>query len=150
MSSKPTATDGFKQKEKSLFNQVLSLYDNKQFKQSLKNCEFVLEKHPDHPETLAMKALNMNAMKKKTEAFDWIKKALFKNLGNFTCWHVYGILHRGNKNYDEARKAYLNALRYDAGNANVLRDLGQLQVHLRDYEAYAETRRQLLVGKARV
>ena len=110
----------------------------------------MLEKYPDHPETQAMKALNLNAMKKKTEAFDQIKKALFKNLGNFTCWHVYGILHRGNKNYDEARKAYLNALRYDAGNANVLRDLGQLQVQLRDYEAYAETRRQLLVGKSNV
>ena len=48
-------------------------------------------------ETLAMKALNMNALKKKVEAFEFIKKALFKNLGNFTCWHVYGILHRSNK-----------------------------------------------------
>lgn len=63
---------------------------------------------------------------------------------------MYGILHRGNKNYDEARKAYLNALKYDAGNQNVLRDLGQLQVQLRDFEGYAETRRQLLVGKAGV
>ena len=52
-------TDGFKVKEKNLFNQMLvrkcltkyvqQLYDNKQFKQSLKNCEQVLEKHPDHP-----------------------------------------------------------------------------------------------------
>ena len=67
----------------------------------------------------------MNAMKKKTEAFELIKKALFKNLANFTCWHVYGILHRSNKfliffnhnrNYDEARKAYLNALKYDKDN----------------------------------
>jgi N-alpha-acetyltransferase 15/16, NatA auxiliary subunit len=49
---------------------MLNLYDNKQFKQSLKNAELVLEKYPDHPETLAMKALNMNAMKRKTEAFD--------------------------------------------------------------------------------
>jgi peptide alpha-N-acetyltransferase len=97
-----------------------------------------------------MKALNLNAQKKKTEAFEFIKKALFKNLSNFTCWHVYGILHRGNKNYDEARKAYVNALKYDAGNANVLRDLGQLQVQLRDYVGYAETRRQLMVGKSSV
>ena len=69
MTSKATATDGFKQKEKNLFNQMLTLYDNKQFKQSLKNAEQVLEKYPDHPETQAMKALNLNAMKKKTEAF---------------------------------------------------------------------------------
>lgn len=71
-----------------------------------------------------MKALNMNSLKKKTEAFELIKKALFKNLANFTCWHVYGILHRSNKNFDEARKAYLNALKYDKENQNVLRDLG--------------------------
>ena len=45
------------------------------------------------------------------------------------------------RNYDEARKAYLNALKYDANNQNVLRDLGQLQVQLRDFEGYAETRR---------
>jgi peptide alpha-N-acetyltransferase len=83
------------------------MYDNKQFKQSYKNAELILEKHPDHPgknqsisnllETLAMKALNLNALKRKQEAFDLIKKALFKNLSNFTCWHVYGILHRSNK-----------------------------------------------------
>ena len=48
-------------------------------------------------ETWAMKALNLNAQKKRNEAFEMIKKALFKNLKNFTCWHVYGILHRSNK-----------------------------------------------------
>ena len=30
--------------------------------------------------------------------------------------------------YDDARKAYLNALKYDSTNQNVLRDLGQLQI----------------------
>ena len=97
-----------------------------------------------------MRALNLNAMKRRAEAFEYIKQALFKNLGNFTCWHVYGILHRSNKNYDEARKAYLNALKYDPANQNVLRDLGNLQVQLRDYAGYAETRRQLLVAKSSV
>ena len=75
----------------------------------MRNADAILEKHPDHPgnyqnndlksliESLAMKALNMNALKRKTEAFEFIKKALFKNLSNFTCWHVYGILHRSNK-----------------------------------------------------
>ena len=32
------------------------------------------------------------------------------------------------RNYDEARKAYLNALKHDPTNQNVLRDLGNLQV----------------------
>ncbi|CDW89756.1 n-alpha-acetyltransferase auxiliary subunit-like [Stylonychia lemnae] len=149
-SSTALATANFKSKEKSLFTQMLNFYDNKQFKQSLRNADQILEKHPDHPETLAMKALNMNSLKRKIEAFEFIKKALFKNLSNFTCWHVYGILHRSNKNPDEARKAYLNALKYDKDNQNVLRDLGQLQIQLRDYEGYAETRRQILVSKPTV
>ena len=45
------------------------------------------------------------------------------------------------RNYEEARKAYLNALKYDKDNQNVLRDLGQLQIYLRDFEGYVETRR---------
>ena len=122
------ATAGLATKERNLFNQMLQHYDNKLYKQGLKNCELILQKHPDHPESLAMKALLLNQMKKKTEAFEWIKKALFKNLTNFTCWHVYGILQRGQKDYEGARKAYLNALKYDSGNQNVLRDLGQLQI----------------------
>jgi len=41
-------------------------------------------------------------------------------------------------------------LKYDPSNSNVLRDLGNLQVQLRDFEGYAETRRQLLVGKSSI
>jgi len=48
-------------------------------------------------ESLAMKALILNALKNKKEAFALCKQVLFKNLANFTCWHVYGILHRSNK-----------------------------------------------------
>ena len=44
-----------------------------------------------------MQALNLNAMKRKKEASDLIKQALFKNMANFTVWHVYGILLRANK-----------------------------------------------------
>jgi len=45
-------------------------------------------------ESISFKALILNGMKKKKEAFDLIKQALFKNLSNFTCWHVYGILNK--------------------------------------------------------
>jgi len=73
----------------------------------------VLEIHPDHPESISFKALILNSEKRKAEAYELIKKALFKNLANFTCWHVYGIINKQNRQYQEARKAYLNALKYD-------------------------------------
>ena len=51
------------------------------------------------------------------------------------------------RNYDEARKAYINALKYDNNNQNVLRDLALLQVHCRDYPGFTESRRQIAVEK---
>lgn len=87
-------------------------------------------------------------MKRKAEAYELIKTALFKNMANFTCWHVYGILNRANKKFDDARKAYINALKSDETNQNVLRDLSLLQIQLKDYEGHAETRRKMVVTKA--
>lgn len=57
----------------------------------------LLKFHTFFKETLSMKALTLNATKKKVEGFNIIKQALFKNLKNFTCWHVYGILNRSHK-----------------------------------------------------
>ena len=50
-----------------------------------------------------------------------------KNMTNFTVWHVYGMLNRHMKDYDMARKCYINALKWGkADNENVLRDLSNL------------------------
>jgi tetratricopeptide (TPR) repeat protein len=51
------------------------------------------------------------------------------------------------RNFDDARKAYANALKHDPKNQNILRDLGQLQIQLRDYDGYQETRRQIMMEK---
>ena len=51
------------------------------------------------------------------------------------------------RKYDEARKAFLNALKYDNKNCNVLRDLGLLQMSLNDYAGYSESRRIIAVEK---
>ena len=64
---------------------------------------------------------------------------------NYTCWHVYGIIHRLKKDFETAKKAYLNAHKYNAANESILRDLCQIQIHLRDYDGFAETRRIQLV-----
>ena len=105
---------------------MMELYDNKEYKKALEKIEIIMETHPDHPESGAFKALVLNGLNKGAEAFDLIKKVLFKNFGNFTCWHVYGMLNRSNKNFDDARKAFVNALKYDENNINVLRDLATL------------------------
>jgi len=60
------------------------------------------------------------------------------------CWHVYGLLHRAERNYNEAIKAYKQALRIDADNLQILRDLSLLQVQMRDLPGFEVTRQNIL------
>ncbi len=54
----------------------------------------------------------------------------------FLGWHVYGLLQRSDKKYDEAIKCYRNALKWDKDNLQILRDLSLLQIQMRDLEGY--------------
>lgn len=54
----------------------------------------------------------------------------------FPGWHVYGLLQRSDKKYDEAIKCYRNALKWDKDNLQILRDLSLLQIQMRDLEGY--------------
>jgi tetratricopeptide (TPR) repeat protein len=49
------------------------------------------------------------------------------------------------RDYDQARRAYLNALKYNPSHEQVMRDLSSLQIFLRDYQGFEETRRNLLI-----
>jgi len=64
------------------------------------------------------------------------------------CWHVYGLLHRSDRNYNEAIKAYKQALRIDADNLQILRDLSMLQIQMRDLYGFMVTRNNLLTLKS--
>lgn len=57
------------------------------------------------------------------------------------------LLYRSDREYDEAIKCYKNALRMDPDNSTVLRDLAQLQVHMRDLQGYLESRQTMLEGR---
>jgi uncharacterized protein HemY len=96
-----------------------------------------------------MKALFLNSLKREKEAYASIKMTLMKNMANFTVWHVYGMLNRTNKDYDMARKAYTNALKFgkNKDTERVLTDLSQLQIYVRDYEGFANSRREILLVK---
>eukprot|EP00128_Syssomonas_multiformis_P013266 Colp12_sorted_trinity150504_noHs@11430 len=131
-------------KEAALFKAVLKHYETKQYKKGLKATEQILKKFPDHGETLSMKGLTLNCLGRKEEAHNLVKLGLRKDLKSHICWHVYGLLHRSEKNYDEAIKCYANALKWDKDNLQILRDLSLLQIQLRDLEGFKATRHQLL------
>ena len=107
----------------------------------------ILKKSPAHGETLCMRGLILNCMGKPDEAIEYVKKGLRENMASHVCWHVYGLVHRSNKNYPEAAKCYKQALRIDPNNMQILRDLSLLQIQLRDYKGFSETRHTLMDNK---
>lgn len=57
-------------------------------------------------------------------------------------WHVYGLLHRADKNYEEAAKCYTHALKYNKNDIHILRDFALLQTQMRHYDALIVIRKK--------
>ncbi|KAI5926232.1 NMDA receptor-regulated protein 1-domain-containing protein [Camillea tinctor] len=137
-------------KENALFRQVIRNYEDKQYKRGLKAAEQILKKNPKHGDTMAMKALIMNQQGKTEEAFALGKEALTADMKSHICWHVYGLLYRHQKNYEEAIKAYKFALKLEPDSHQIQRDLAFLQVQMRDYQGYIQSRASMLQARPQV
>ncbi|KAI2610518.1 N-terminal acetyltransferase A, auxiliary subunit [Hypoxylon sp. NC1633] len=134
-------------KENSLFRQVIRNYEDKQYKRGLKAAEQILKKNPKHGDTMAMKALIINQQGKTEEAFVLGKEALTADMRSHICWHVYGLLYRYQKNFEEAIKAYKFALKLEPESHQIQRDLAFLQIQMRDYQGYIQSRTAMLQAK---
>lgn len=154
-------------KENALFRQVVQAYESKQYKKGsdaivarklvawqlltkmtgIKAADQILKKHPNHGDTQAMKALIMNSQGKTDEAFDLCKVALKNAMKSHVCWHVYGLLYRSVKNYEEATKAYKFALRLEPDSPQIQRDLALLQCQTRDYQGFIQSRKSQLQAR---
>ncbi|KFD57789.1 hypothetical protein M513_01459 [Trichuris suis] len=134
-------------KELALFKRIVKCYEHKQYRNGLKFAKQILSnpKFAEHGETLAMKGLILNCLGKKEEANEYVKRGLTNDVRSHVCWHVYGLMQRSEKKYDEAIKAYRNALKIEKENIQILRDLSLLQLQMRDLEGYKDTRYQLFI-----
>jgi len=97
-----------------------------------------------------MKALILNSQGHGEEAFALGKLALKNDMKSNICWHVYGLLWRSKKNYEEAIKAYKMALRLAPDSQNILRDLAHLQCQIRDFDGYIESRQKMLSDRSQL
>ncbi|KAJ5496133.1 N-terminal acetyltransferase A complex subunit n.t1.c1, partial [Penicillium diatomitis] len=113
----------------------------------LKTAEQVLKKNPTHADTQAMKALILSHMGQLEEAFTLAKEALRIDMKSHICWHVYGLLYRQEKNYEEAIKAYRFALRLEPESQPIQRDLALLQMQTRDFQGYIQSRSTMLQAR---
>ncbi|EAS36268.3 N-terminal acetyltransferase catalytic subunit [Coccidioides immitis RS] len=134
-------------KDGSLFRQVVRHCENKQYKKGLKTAEQILRKNPNHGDTQAMKALMISYQGQQEEAFALAKTALKNDMKSHICWHVYGLLYRAEKNYDEAIKAYRYALKLEPESQPIQRDLAFLQTQIRDFQGYIQSRTAMLQQK---
>ncbi|KAJ5138611.1 uncharacterized protein N7515_003459 [Penicillium bovifimosum] len=134
-------------KDQSLFRQVVHHFEMKQYKKGIKTADQVLRKNPKHGDTQAMKALNMSQIGQMEEAFALAKKALQNDMKSHITWHVYGLLLRQEKNYEEAIKAYRFALRLEPESQPIQRDLALLQMQMRDYQGYIRSRSAMLQAR---
>jgi tetratricopeptide (TPR) repeat protein len=155
-------------KDAETFRSVVSCYETKQYRKGLKNAEALLKKYPNHGETMSMKALILNCTGKKEEAYALAKLGLRNDLSSSTCWHISGLIHKSDGNYKEASKCYLQAVKIDPSNQNIMRDLSWLQIQvgsqcsallvfsivtfydfaqMRDLNGYINSRRKILDSK---
>mmetsp|Transcript_11191 Transcript_11191/g.45544 ORF Transcript_11191/g.45544 Transcript_11191/m.45544 type:complete len:864 (-) Transcript_11191:84-2675(-) len=125
------------------FRGAIKAYERKQYKKGIKLVNTILQQQ-EHGESLAIKGLLTNCMGKRDEAHALARKGLFKCLQSHICWHVYGLLHRSDRNYTEAIKCYRNAIKRNPSNMQILRDLAALQVQMRDLEGFLETRLEMV------
>ncbi|TBU45151.1 N-terminal acetyltransferase A, auxiliary subunit [Dichomitus squalens] len=131
-------------KESGLFKEVLHYYEDRQLKKGLKTADAILKKFPNHGETLCMKGLILTHLGRREEGLELVKQGVRLDLTSHICWHVFGLIQKGQKNYEEALKSYTQALRFDKENMNILRDAAHLQTQLRLYDGLVETRHTLL------
>ena len=92
--------------------------------------------------------LNCTGPEKKEEAYALVKAGLRNDMRSHVCWHVHGLLHRSDKEYGKAIKAYKQALKIDEKNMQILKDISLLQIHMRDLPGFVQTRRMILVEKS--
>ncbi|CAD7934204.1 unnamed protein product [Amoebophrya sp. A25] len=123
--------------------QIAEFIETKQYKKALKAADLNLKKHPKHAETLCLKSLTLRYVGRKEESYDLVKEGLKYGLKSYVCWHVYGLMHRHDKDYAQAISCYRNALKFEPHNVQILRDLALLQLHERDLSGAVETRKRL-------
>ena len=109
------------------------------YKKAIKLADQILQRFPENGKTIAMKGLITGlGLKDMKEGFALAKTGLRYDMKNHITWHVYGLLYRNDRNYDQAMKCYQQALKINEGNTNILKDLALLQVQQRNFNKYCE------------
>ncbi|KAM0786902.1 hypothetical protein ACM66B_002326 [Microbotryomycetes sp. NB124-2] len=137
-------------KEAELFRQALQHYETKQHRTGLKAVEQVLAAYPNHGESLAMRGIFLTCLGRKPEGYSLVKRGIANDPGSHIVWHVYALVLRADKNFEEAFKCYKKATQIEPESLSLINDLAMLAVHLRHYDEYAAARLLILKAQPRI
>ncbi|KDE04801.1 hypothetical protein MVLG_04765 [Microbotryum lychnidis-dioicae p1A1 Lamole] len=137
-------------REAELFRQVLTLYENKQFTKGLETVEAILKGFPEHGESLSMRGLFLSCIDRKPEGYAEVERAVENDPGSHIVWHVYALMLRADKRFEQALDCYRKATTIEPDSLNLLTDMAMLLVHLRHYPEYAQARLAILRTQPRL
>jgi tetratricopeptide (TPR) repeat protein len=89
-------------------------------------------------ETICMKGLILTHMGKRDEGLELVKKGIRLDLTSHICWHVFGLIQKGEKNYEEALKSYTQALKFDKVRLVKQNLISKALINLRKTSTYSE------------
>jgi tetratricopeptide (TPR) repeat protein len=112
----------------------------------------ILEKYPEHADTLALKALLVKAIKDPSDdAYKYIKQALkASDNRSFMAWNVYGTLKKEDNDFVTAGKCFANAFKLEPQNYSVAADLACVQAQTRDFKGLVATRNLLVQQRPQI
>ncbi|EDR29028.1 NMDA receptor-regulated protein, putative [Entamoeba dispar SAW760] len=135
-----------------LLKAAIKHYGNRHFDKAIENCDKILAHFPSNGEAFSLlAACQYSKGPKKVNVEDILgrlKKGLIYNFGSNTCWHLYGIILRTEKHYEEAAKAFKRLVSLDRTNFGIQRELYCLQVQNGDYKGAFETRSLLFSAQS--
>lgn len=110
-----------------------------------------MQTHPDHPETISMKALFELGLGEENKALETAKIGLMKSkMKSMFCWHTMGTIYKQKRDYLESSKCFQNAYRFEPDNIQLLKDIAAMQIQVRDHSAHVQTRLNILKLKPNI
>ncbi|CCD22831.1 peptide alpha-N-acetyltransferase complex A subunit NAT1 NDAI_0A06770 [Naumovozyma dairenensis CBS 421] len=132
-------------KDTGQFIEALKLYENKEYKKSIKILDVILKKSSSNTDSLVLKGANLFALGEKDEAAVLIKNALGKIEGtkaSSICCHLLGIYMRQVKDYAASIKWFQACLANGSNNNQIYRDLATLQSQTNDFKGALVSRKE--------
>ena len=92
----------------------------------------ILDKAPEHADSLYLLGVIAHGEKKIKEALEWISKSVQSAPKNAVFWNSLGELHLDSENQKDAEYSFQQSIIYDPGYARAFNNLGRLKMLQKD------------------